>query len=373
MAYRDEPCFTAELRPFANSNWNRTTRLIIVDSEGGPDLVYGTDRGSSIDSDVDLMINVDGIMINLANSSDDNSTDTNSNLYYSAESLISLCLDSGDVADLKVPYDGIYVVAGVGPEDHDVVAAVDGPRGASAVLGLSDEILDKLEPHLLGLALDSCGVTNSDADLDKGNGLCMNNEYGQLLDMLVSPIALDMAHLQSDQALSFIPALSSFNQYGSRFGSFAHGTHDAEAGSDSEQGDVPETHIINPSRKCPPARGLIQSEDPSPMTNAQQVQAQAQLQNLSSATAQAPPPSFDQVSKLFSIPLSEAADSLVCVAGTNLKNSADVKNFHVAGVSAGVLKKICQENGLLRWPHRKVGFRCVLLTVFQKCVRLQES
>ncbi|KAK2996235.1 hypothetical protein RJ639_025461 [Escallonia herrerae] len=89
------------------------------------------------------------------------------------------------------------------------------------------------------------------------------------------------------------------------------------------------------------------------MMNAQQVQAQAQLQNLGSATAQAPPPSFDQVSKLFSIPLSEAADSLVCVAGTNLKNSADVKNFHVAGVSAGVLKKICQENGLLRWPHRK--------------------
>lgn len=44
-------------------------------------------------------------------------------------------------------------------------------------------------------------------------------------------------------------------------------------------------------------------------------------------------PSFDDVSKLFSLPLSEAADIL--------------------GVSAAVLKKICTDNGLERWPHRK--------------------
>ncbi|XP_021728943.1 protein NLP2-like [Chenopodium quinoa] len=43
--------------------------------------------------------------------------------------------------------------------------------------------------------------------------------------------------------------------------------------------------------------------------------------------------SFEDVSKLFSLPLSEAADIL--------------------GVSSGVLKKICNENGLERWPHRK--------------------
>ncbi|XP_016471594.1 uncharacterized protein LOC107793702 [Nicotiana tabacum] len=44
--------------------------------------------------------------------------------------------------------------------------------------------------------------------------------------------------------------------------------------------------------------------------------------------------SFDQVSKLFNLPLSDAAESL--------------------GVCASVLKKICYENGLVRWPYRKV-------------------
>ncbi|CDP06158.1 unnamed protein product [Coffea canephora] len=42
---------------------------------------------------------------------------------------------------------------------------------------------------------------------------------------------------------------------------------------------------------------------------------------------------FDQVSKFFSLPLSDAADTL--------------------GVCPSVLKKICHENGLVRWPHRK--------------------
>lgn len=43
--------------------------------------------------------------------------------------------------------------------------------------------------------------------------------------------------------------------------------------------------------------------------------------------------SFEDVSKLFSLPLSEAADIL--------------------GVSSSVLKKLCNENGLQRWPHRQ--------------------
>ncbi|KAL3323213.1 hypothetical protein AABB24_040366, partial [Solanum stoloniferum] len=45
--------------------------------------------------------------------------------------------------------------------------------------------------------------------------------------------------------------------------------------------------------------------------------------------------SFDEVSKLFNLPLSDAAESL--------------------GVCASVLKKICYENGLVRWPYRKVS------------------
>ncbi|XP_074321331.1 uncharacterized protein LOC141657855 [Silene latifolia] len=43
--------------------------------------------------------------------------------------------------------------------------------------------------------------------------------------------------------------------------------------------------------------------------------------------------SFEDVSKLFPLPLSEAADIL--------------------GVSSSVLKRLCNENGLERWPHRK--------------------
>lgn len=44
--------------------------------------------------------------------------------------------------------------------------------------------------------------------------------------------------------------------------------------------------------------------------------------------------SFDEVSKLFNLPLTDAAQSL--------------------GVCASALKKICYENGLVRWPYRKV-------------------
>ncbi|KAA8524157.1 hypothetical protein F0562_010412 [Nyssa sinensis] len=57
-----------------------------------------------------------------------------------------------------------------------------------------------------------------------------------------------------------------------------------------------------------------------------------QMQNSNAASSQKSL-SFDDVSKLFSLPLSEAADNL--------------------GVCTSVLKKMCHENGLVRWPHRK--------------------
>ncbi|GER53387.1 plant regulator RWP-RK family protein [Striga asiatica] len=44
-------------------------------------------------------------------------------------------------------------------------------------------------------------------------------------------------------------------------------------------------------------------------------------------------PSFEEVSKFFSRPLSDAADSL--------------------GTCPSVLKKVCYDNGLVRWPYRK--------------------
>ncbi|KAL3638314.1 hypothetical protein CASFOL_017685 [Castilleja foliolosa] len=48
-------------------------------------------------------------------------------------------------------------------------------------------------------------------------------------------------------------------------------------------------------------------------------------------------PSFEEVSKLFSLPLSDAADSL--------------------GICPSVLKKVCYDNGLVRWPYRKYAQR----------------
>ncbi|PKA62494.1 Protein RKD2 [Apostasia shenzhenica] len=57
-----------------------------------------------------------------------------------------------------------------------------------------------------------------------------------------------------------------------------------------------------------------------------------------SSAAPAPPrngkPSFEDVAKFFSIPIAEAAS--------------------VLGVSDSVLKRICRQNGVLRWPYRKV-------------------
>ncbi|KAL4367538.1 hypothetical protein GQ457_05G016890 [Hibiscus cannabinus] len=55
--------------------------------------------------------------------------------------------------------------------------------------------------------------------------------------------------------------------------------------------------------------------------------------NSNSSSAAAQSLSFDDVADFFSLPLDDASSTL--------------------GVSASVLKKICRENGLDRWPHRK--------------------
>ncbi|XP_073110452.1 uncharacterized protein [Elaeis guineensis] len=79
-----------------------------------------------------------------------------------------------------------------------------------------------------------------------------------------------------------------------------------------------------------------QSENPQ-----QQQQIDHQLQPGGSATASpvaAPPPpsgklSFEEISKYFSLPIAEAASNL--------------------GVCTSALKRICRENGIIRWPYRK--------------------
>ena len=77
------------------------------------------------------------------------------------------------------------------------------------------------------------------------------------------------------------------------------------------------------------------------------------------------PPSWEAISKHFSLPLSDAANNL----GTSLPSSRIwTFKFQIiyfllifcviigAGVCVSVLKKICRENGLDRWPYRKVSF-----------------
>lgn len=80
---------------------------------------------------------------------------------------------------------------------------------------------------------------------------------------------------------------------------------------------------------------------------------------------QSKPPSWEAISKHFSLPLSDAANNL----GTSLPSSHIwTFKFQIiyfllifcviirAGVCVSVLKKICRENGLDRWPYRKVSF-----------------
>ena len=84
-----------------------------------------------------------------------------------------------------------------------------------------------------------------------------------------------------------------------------------------------------------------------------------QHQNSNSAAAQSL--SFDDIADFFSLPLYDAASTL----GNFFFLSIFFGEFfwaflllsfylHPSGVCASVLKKICRENGLDRWPHRKV-------------------
>ncbi|KAK2987602.1 hypothetical protein RJ640_009346 [Escallonia rubra] len=58
LAHRAEPCFTSALRAFANTSWNRTTRFNVIDDGNELELVYGTDRRSSVDSEQDSMVHI---------------------------------------------------------------------------------------------------------------------------------------------------------------------------------------------------------------------------------------------------------------------------------------------------------------------------
>ncbi|KAH6780745.1 hypothetical protein C2S52_011982 [Perilla frutescens var. hirtella] len=75
--------------------------------------------------------------------------------------------------------------------------------------------------------------------------------------------------------------------------------------------------LPNPSPNTFPNRGPVPSPNPGP---------------IQTAAPGVKSPSFEEVSKLFSLPLSDAADSL--------------------GVCPSVLKKVCYDNGLVRWPYR---------------------
>ncbi|PIN25625.1 hypothetical protein CDL12_01628 [Handroanthus impetiginosus] len=86
----------------------------------------------------------------------------------------------------------------------------------------------------------------------------------------------------------------------------------------------------------PPMMGTLQNPNPNPIPYPNRSPLQNSNPTLNPNPNPAPgpkPPSFEEVSKLFSLPLSDAAYSL--------------------GVCPSVLKQVCYDNGLVRWPYRK--------------------
>ncbi|GFQ05885.1 protein nlp1 [Phtheirospermum japonicum] len=92
----------------------------------------------------------------------------------------------------------------------------------------------------------------------------------------------------------------------------------------------------------PPLMGTLQNQSPNLYPNRSILPNSNPILNTNPNPNQSPnpnpatglkSPSFEEVSKLFSLPLSDAADSL--------------------GICPSVLKKVCYDNGLVRWPYRK--------------------
>ncbi|XP_022849954.1 protein NLP3-like [Olea europaea var. sylvestris] len=78
--------------------------------------------------------------------------------------------------------------------------------------------------------------------------------------------------------------------------------------------------------------GTMQTPNPALYTNRSPITNSHPNSNPNSVS-DSKSPSYDEASKFFSLPLSDAADSL--------------------GVCPSVLKKLCYENGLVRWPYRQ--------------------
>lgn len=58
----------------------------------------------------------------------------------------------------------------------------------------------------------------------------------------------------------------------------------------------------------------------------------------------------------------------------NITRTFDLIGIYLLGVCASVLKKICYENGLVRWPYRKVGYtRMIYCTHLKSEVSLFRS
>lgn len=58
----------------------------------------------------------------------------------------------------------------------------------------------------------------------------------------------------------------------------------------------------------------------------------------------------------------------------NITRTFDLIGIYLLGVCASVLKKICYENGLVRWPYRKVGYtRMICCTHLKSEVSLFRS
>uniref|UniRef100_A0A453EL95 RWP-RK domain-containing protein n=1 Tax=Aegilops tauschii subsp. strangulata TaxID=200361 RepID=A0A453EL95_AEGTS len=93
------------------------------------------------------------------------------------------------------------------------------------------------------------------------------------------------------------------------------------------------------AQELPPAQQQPAAEQPPSLALALVPQPQAQAQIKPTRVSL----SYEEISKLFSLPIAEAASIL--------------------GVCTSVLKRICRTHGIVRWPYRKVKSLSVLRLV----------
>ncbi|KAK2967941.1 hypothetical protein RJ640_010551 [Escallonia rubra] len=192
LAYREAPCFTVALRAFTNTGWNRTSRLNVPDVSEEPALVYGTNSGSNVDSEEDLIVILDGAWVNLAT---DAVASPLSDGFFTAESSASF---SPGLGDCELPES----------EDPGVAAVVPVQMLTWLTLILCMLTVPQRMPRRLWM---------------------VTQQRHACLHLMINPDSLEA--VQSPPATHYLPHdFALVNQYGSFLPAGYTGTYDAEAG-----------------------------------------------------------------------------------------------------------------------------------------------